>query len=156
VGAPVNRDDEPHVIFQAPRFAYSTPEPAATRLLALVDRFQPATEEILATGSTPQVAENHQRLERYWEARNEFLHLGVGVSQTGNVQQLFDQIGKSLLELVRISPDFDVAYNPLLSMARQLHSIDAGATKSLLMALADANPQRPEEPMLLHSLFDVQ
>jgi spermidine synthase len=150
--APINQDDYPYVIFQAPRFAYSQQEPAQTRLLELVDRFKPNTEEVLALETTQGIAESHQRLERYWQARNAFLHLGVGVPRTGDALQLFNRIGGPLLELVRISPDFDAAYNPLLGMARKLSTQDINATKAILLALADANPQRPEAGRLLERL----
>lgn len=149
---PVNRDAHPYVIFQAPRFAYSQSEPAQTRLLELVDRFRPNTEEVLALDPTQGITESHQRLERYWKARKAFLHLGVGIPRTSDARQLFERIGEPLLELVRISPDFDAAYNPLIGMARKLSSQDIDATKALLLALADANPQRPEAGRLLERL----
>jgi spermidine synthase len=152
-GAPINRDDHPHVIFQAPGFAYSTPEPAHVRLLALVDRFQPDSRELLAAGDTADEAESRRKQERYWQARNAFLHLGVGVSRTGNVRRMVAQVGEPLLDLVRLSPDFDAAYRPLLSMARQLSLVDLPATRRLLLALADASPQRPEASAMLHRLF---
>jgi len=152
-GAPINRDDRPYVIFQAPSFAYSTPEPAHVRLLALVDRFQPGSGDLLAAAETRADAERLDRLERYWQARNAFLHLGVGVSRTGDVRRMVAQIGEPLLDLVRLSPDFDVAYEPLLNMARQLSSVDRSATRRLLLALADANPERQEAHEMLHRLF---
>ena len=63
------------------------------------------------------------------------------------------QIGEPLLDLVRLSPDFDVAYRPLLSMARQLSAVDPPATRRLLLALADASPRRLEATDLLRRLF---
>jgi spermidine synthase len=62
------------------------------------------------------------------------------------------QVGEPLLDLVRLSPDFDVAYKPLLRMAHQLSSVDLPATRRLLLALADANPQRPEASDMLQQL----
>ena len=152
-GAPINRDDHPHVIFQAPGFAYATPEPAHVRLLALVERFRPEGRELLAGGAGAGEAESLRRLERYWDARNRFLHLGVGVSPRGDVRQMVARIGEPLLDLVRLSPDFDVAYRPLLSMARQLSAVDPPATRRLLLALADASPRRLEATDLLRRLF---
>jgi spermidine synthase len=155
-GAPINRDDHPHVIFDAPRFAYSTPEPAHVRLLNLVDRFQPSSAELLAAAKTGADRERRHRLERYWQARNAFLHLGVGVSRTGDVRRMVAQIGEPLLDLIRLSPDFDVAYEPLLRMARKLGSVDPKTTRRLLLALADANPSRPEARNMLRHLSSYE
>ena len=141
------------MIFQAPGFAYSNPEPAYVRLLALVDRFRPDSRELLAAGATAEEAENRRKLERYWQVRNAFLHLGVGVSRAGNVRHMLAQVGEPLLDLVRLSPDFDAAYTPLLAMARQLQPVDAGKARTLLLKLEEANPQRPEAGRLLRRLF---
>jgi spermidine synthase len=62
------------------------------------------------------------------------------------------QIGEPLLELVRLSPDFDVAYRPLLSMARQLSAVDLSASRRLLLALSDASPRRLEATDMLQRL----
>jgi hypothetical protein len=150
-GAPLNREDHPHVVFQAPHFAYTDAQLAHARLLALVDRLRARPEEVLtaAEGS----ADSHHRLARYWQARNRFLHLGVGVRRTGDAAALVAQVGRPLLELVRLSPDFDVAYRPLLAMARRLQAQDAGGSRALLLALAEANPQRQEANRLLERMF---
>ena len=81
------------------------------------------------------------------------MHLGLGVSPTGSVRQMLAQIGEPLLDLVRLSPDFEVAHQPPLSMARQLSEVDLVATGRLLLALADASPQRSEASDMLHRLF---
>lgn len=65
------------------------------------------------------------------------------------------KIGKPLLELIKFSPDFDAAYIPLITMAKQLYSDDNETSKALLIALAKVNPRRPEAAMLLDTLFDV-
>jgi spermidine synthase len=151
--APLNTDDRPLVVFEAPRFAYAGEEPAHVRLLALVDRFEPTPGELLKAASTPGEREAHWRLARYWQARNRFLHLGVGVTEAGDVLGMLRRVREPLLDLVRLSPDFDAAYSPLLVMARELRRVDAGSTRSLLLALAEANPQRPEAARLLDLLF---
>jgi spermidine synthase len=153
-GAPLNTDDLPHVIFRAPLFTYSKKEPSYTRLLALVDRFWPNTQEVLAITDSSLTSDSHSRLARYWEARNQFLHLGVGVPRNQNLAQLLGRLGEPLLGLVRMSSDFDPAYNPLLVMARQLRPIDTDATKALLLALAEANPRRSEAAIMLNDLVD--
>ena len=153
-GAPINSDDRPTVLFQAPQFAYADPQPAHQRLLKLVDRFQPEPAEVLTASSGASDA--HHRLAQYWEARNRFLHLGVGVHRTEDATELVARIGQPLLELVRLSPDFDAAYRPLLAMARKLRSQDALASKALLLAMAEANPQRLEAKWQIDQLFRLK
>jgi spermidine synthase len=150
-GAPINRDDHPYVMFQAPHFAYTDPQPSHVRLLKLVDRFRPDPTEVLGVASG--ASDTHQRLAQYWDARNRFLHLGVGMRRTNNAAELLTRIGQPLLELVRLSPDFDQAYQPLLAMARKLRSQDVLASKALLLAMAEANPQRLEAKWLIDQLF---
>jgi spermidine synthase len=149
-GVPLNRDDHPYVVFQAPHFAYASAQPAHVRLLTLADRFRADPGEVLGSEDSSDI---HRRLEQYWQARNRFLHLGVGVYRTEDAAQLVAQIGQPLLELVRLSPDFDAAYRPLLAMARKLRLQDAGASKALLLALAEANPERQEARRLLAQMF---
>ncbi len=151
--APFNTDDRPEVVFRAPRFAYAGQEPAHVRLLALVDGFAPRTDEVLKAGTGPDEHDLHARLAAYWAARDQFLRLGVGVSQTGDVKQMPNRVGDPLLTLVRMSPDFQAAYDPLVAMARALHSVDAPATRDLLLALEEANPERNEAKALLMTLF---
>ena len=50
----------------------------------------------------------------------------------------------SLLALVRLSPDFRPAYDPLLSMARALAASDPEQAAALLTTLNDIQPARPE------------
>ncbi|MGD8589047.1 MAG: fused MFS/spermidine synthase, partial [Chromatiales bacterium] len=149
--APLNRDDHPSVVFQAPHFAYADPQPAHVRLFALLDRFRADPVEVLALDDDRSKV--HGRLARYWQARNQFLHLGVGVRRTDDAARLTAQIAQPLLELVRMSADFDPAYDPLLAMARKLRPQAAGTGKALLLALVEANPQRQEAKRLLERMF---
>ncbi|MFY9707151.1 MAG: hypothetical protein WAJ95_14660, partial [Desulfobacterales bacterium] len=57
-----------------------------------------------------------------------------------------------LLEVVRMSPDFDPAYRPLLAMAQHLVRIDPDAGRNLVVQLIDANPARSEARRILGSL----
>jgi spermidine synthase len=75
---PLNTDEHPSVLFQAPEFVYSqeTSSTAATtdRIMTVVQAFAPHIENILA----PTAAEIEKvRLAAYWEARNAYLRLGA-------------------------------------------------------------------------------
>jgi spermidine synthase len=69
---------------------------------------------------------------------------------------MLGRLREPLLELVRLSPDFAPAYDPLLAMARSLRPVDPDATRELLLALADANRTRPEAGLLLDRLFPAE
>lgn len=91
-------------------------------------------------------------MNAYWDARNRFLRAGVGVRPTADVERLLAQVRDPLLSIVRESPDFDAAYNPLLAMARQLHRIHPEEARRLLMELKAANPMRQEAKILLNRI----
>jgi spermidine synthase len=151
-GGPLNTDDGPLVIFEAPHFAYRKQRPAYVRFLSLVEWFDRRPEQVLGPARTASQRQKHRRLAAYWAARNRFLHAGVGVSPTNDVRQLLSQVGAPLLSIVRESPDFEAAYNPLLAMARTLYRVDADAARRLLVALQNPNPLRDEAKRLLGSL----
>jgi spermidine synthase len=148
----LNTDDLPVVMFEAPGFVYTEQEPASHRLLALIDALVPRTADVLPAANDWEGQEIHERLGKYWAARNRFIHAGVGVPCSRDVRQLLSYVREPLIEVVRMSPDFDLAYRPLLAMAQNLVRIDRDAGKSLLASLADANPARSEAQILLDHL----
>ena len=151
--APLNTDNRPVVTFEAPRFAYGEQEPAAKRLLALIDRFKPKAHEILAPAHTDEDRDAHRRLASYWNARNRFIHAGSEVPETRDIQLVLRNSRESLLEVIRESPDFTAAYLPLLAMSQQLYAVDPSASKALLLDLEKANPRRDEARSARRKLF---
>jgi spermidine synthase len=141
---PLNTDDKPIVIFQAPRFVYSQHEPAHIRLMALLDQLTPLPRHILQVADIPEDRNMGERLAAYWRARDKFLRTGVGIRQTENVEDMLAQVEKPLLNIVRESPDFDAAYNPLVTMAQRLHKKNPAAAERLLLELEAANPMRSD------------
>lgn len=147
---PLNTDDNPIVMFEAPRFVYSEQEPASKRLLALIDAMPPRAADVQPEDGDKAGRADNERLAKYWTARNRFIHAGAGVPQTRDVKELLSYVSEPLLEVVRISPDFDPAYLPLLAMAQNLVRIDPDDGRALLRQLIDANPARPEARHLLN------
>ena len=91
--SPVNTDENPIVLFQAPRFVYGTPAPPHKRLLQLLAALSPPDpESILAKVVTEEDYLARERLPRYWRARDSFLKLGMEVERTGNVVQLYQTV----------------------------------------------------------------
>ncbi|MGW8185926.1 MAG: fused MFS/spermidine synthase, partial [Desulfobacterales bacterium] len=149
---PLNTDDCPVVMFEAPRFVYAPQEPASKRLIALIDSLAPVAADVLPVAEGREDREARDRLAAYWAARNRFLHAGVGVPRTGDLRELLTYVREPLLEVVRMSPDFDPAYRPLLAMAQSLVRIDPSAGRNLVVQLIDANPGRSEARRILGSL----
>jgi spermidine synthase len=141
---PLNTDNRPLVTYQTPGFAYSSPEPAYRRLLALLDLFHPVPEQVLVPPQTAEEEQEHRRLAAYWMARNQFIKAGVGVKETDDVVQLLAQVRKPLIAVIRLSPDFDAAYEPLLAMAQRLAPIDPRAAAELTADLVKAYPHHSE------------
>lgn len=152
--APINTDNHPVVTFGAPRFAYGEQQPAADRLLALIDRFRPRPGDLLVPARSPEDHVVMQRLSAYWEARNRFLRAGVGVPETSDVRLLLHHTRDKLLAAVRTSPDFSSAYQPLLAMARRLQPADPVGARDLLLELEKANPNRGEARLMRQELFN--
>jgi spermidine synthase len=93
-------------------------------------------------------------LRAYWNARDSFLRAGAGIKQTANIEQMLHQVREPLLSIVRQSPDFEPAYNPLLAMAQQLHRVNPDAALGLLAELEAANPIRQDARKLREYLFE--
>ncbi len=153
-GSPINTDNHPVVLFQAPQFVYGSPEPANERLLALINTFpSPDPEGILSEIITEEDMLARDRLPAYWCARNSFIQVGMNIEKTGDVKKLYETAREPLLKVVRKSVDFSAAYFPLLSIAYDIYPYDREASHQLLTDLARANPRRREARMLQERLF---
>ena len=95
------------------------------------------------------------RLAAYWVARNRFVEAGQNVRPSLDVQQMLAQVRVPLLSVLRISPDFRPAYDPLLSMASALAPTDASGARTLLAELARVQPARAEAPHRLAQMEAV-
>ncbi|MDC8786255.1 fused MFS/spermidine synthase [Roseateles koreensis] len=141
--APANTDDHPIVAYLAPRISYAPDSTPADRLMTLLRAvsIQPAN----VIKDDPSAA----RLAAYWQARQRFLEAGRTVRPTTDVQQMLTQVRAPLLDVLRISPDFRPAYDPLLRMARALAAQSPDAALTLLQDLQTLQPARPEAAALL-------
>ncbi len=147
--APLNTDDHPVVAYRAPRVTYAPDSLPRDRLLALLGELVISPEEVLAT---PPDAALASRLAAYWRARERFLEAGRHVRPSADVQRMLAQVGEPLLEVLRLSPDFRPAYDPLLRMAIALARDDVAAARTLLAQLQAAQPARREAGQLLREL----
>jgi spermidine synthase len=147
--APLNTDDHPVVAYRAPRITYVPDTLPRDRLTALLRQIDITPDELVAA---PRDAAWNSRLAAYWAARNRFIAAGRDVRPTADVRRMLAQVREPLLGVLRISPDFRPAYDPLLRMATALGSIDAAAARALLIELRQAQPSRPEAVQALRDL----
>jgi spermidine synthase len=146
--APVNTDDHPVVIHRAPYLTYAQTSEPRERLVELLNAFDITPDDVLAPGDILTRA----RLTAYWSARTRFIEVGTHVRLSDDVQTMLNQVRRPLLQILRASPDFRPAYDPLLSMAVALSDYDSAGARALLMELVDTQPARPEAHLLLQQL----
>ncbi len=139
--APLNTDDRPIVAYRAPRITYAPDSLPRDRLLALLGELDIAPAELVASNTDAQWS---NRLAAYGAARNRYLDVGRSVQPSADAQRMLLQVREPLLSVLRISPDFRPAYDPLLRIAIALARADLPAARSLLAELKRAQPERPE------------
>jgi spermidine synthase len=146
--APLNTDDRQVVAYRAPRITYVADSAPRDRLLALLREVDIEPAEILAAADSAE----GQRLAAYWSARDRFLEAGRDVRVTANVAAMLAQVREPLLGVLRISPDFRPAYDPLLRMATDLERSDLEDARALLTELQRVQPARPEAAKALSEI----
>lgn len=151
--AVANTDDRPVVAYIAPRITYAPDAAPGDRLVALLQRLSiDSTDLLAATPPDPAGRAAALRLEAYWAARTQFIVAGLQVRPAANAQALLAQVRNPLLAVLRTSPDFRPAYDPLLRIASSLARSDPHAARAVLTDLAQIQPARPEAGLALRQL----
>jgi spermidine synthase len=140
-GAPLNTDDHPVIAYRAPRLTYAPDSQPRERLLSLLQQLTVEPGEVVDAGADEAWL---QRLAAYRAARDRFIAAGQQVHPSADLQQMLSQVREPLLEVLRISPDFRPAYDPLLHMAIALAGTAPVDARQLLSALQQVQPARPE------------
>ncbi len=143
----LNTDDLPVVTFDAMRNVRALSSAPAGRLLAMLQGMTPDAGDLLGAAGRTQAL--HARLAAYWRARDAFLTAGAALPDSLAGRALLDAAAPGLLAALRLSEDFDPAYQPLLGMAQSLLRDDKPAAHRLLAEIAAAAPDRPEARQLL-------
>jgi spermidine synthase len=138
--APLNTDDHPIVNYIAPSITYAAVSSPADRLAAFLKEMRPHRDE-LSFQADPEWS---QRLLAYWSARDQFIDLGRQTRLSNNPQAMLNQVREPLLAILRSSPDFTPAYDPLIKMALALAPTEPSAAIELLNTLRQIQPLRPE------------
>jgi spermidine synthase len=152
--AVANTDDRPVVAYRAPGITYAPDSQPRDRLFALLRQLsgQLQPQQLILSTSPTFPTEWPRRLAAYWLARDRFIESGRDVRPSPRVQDMLAQVREPLLSVLRISPDFRPAYDPLFAMATVLARSDAGGARSLLDELAHIQPARAEAARALASL----
>lgn len=146
---PTNTDDYPFVTFDAERNVRALSAPPWSLLLNAVSSIRTEPDELLNGRDFGDLA---RRLPSYWAARNRFLEAGAALRGEPRGRALIDAAAPGLLETLRLSPEFDPAYHPLLSMAQMLATSDRNAARQLLESIVAAAPDRREARQLLKQI----
>jgi len=147
--AVANTDDHPIVAYTAPRTTYAPDSTPGDRLIALLRELSVDPGDVVLPDADPRW---RARLAAYGTARNRFIASGRGVRPSLDVKEMLAQVREPLLLVLRISPDFRPAYDPLLAMATALARSDVAAARTLLGELAQLQPARSEASQLLAQL----
>lgn len=139
--AALNTDDHPVVAYRAPRVTYAPDSLPRDRLIALLGQLTVDPRELIVSTADPAW---RARLEAYWAARDRFIASGRDVRPSPRVEEMLQQVREPLLAVLRISPDFRPAYDPLLAMATAQARSDAAGARALLTELARLQPARDE------------
>lgn len=147
--SPINTDDRPVVAYRAPRLVYAPDSTPAERLLALLEAVSISPADLIGPDAEPAAL---ARLAAYRQARDRFIRIGRDVRPGGDVETMLAQVGAPLLGVLRISPDFRPAYDPLLAMAQALAERDPSQAAALFETLLAVQPARPEAAEALRTL----
>lgn len=147
--APLNTDDRPVVSYLAPTATYAPTRSPAQQLVALMQGFDVAADEVIIDEDDARA-----RLQAYRRARLRYLEVGLNVQLSRDPARMLAQLAEPLLAVLRISPDFRPAYDPLLQMADSLAQRDAETALQLLKALQQVQPARSEAAELSARILD--
>jgi spermidine synthase len=134
------------VAYTAPRATYAPDSTPRARLIALLGELSIDPGELVLPVADPTW---RARLAAYWAARNLFVDAGRDVRLSPSVSDMLAQVREPLLSVLRISPDFRPAYDPLLAMAMALARSDVTGARTLLGELLRVQPARSEATRLL-------
>ncbi|HZF27906.1 MAG TPA: fused MFS/spermidine synthase [Gammaproteobacteria bacterium] len=146
--AAANTDDRPVVAYRAPRITYMPTSLPRDRLLELLGELSIDPAEVLGAADET----SRRRVAAYWKARNLFIEAGRDVRPSADPREMLAQVREPLLAVLRVSPDFRPAYDPLLLMATALGRVDVASARALLTQLSEIQPARSDAGRALEQI----
>ena len=135
--APINSDDLPRLLYQAPRFTYRRDAVSYGRLMPIIEIFGLPEAQLMPA--------QNERIDRYIEARNIYLN-GLAVHLTEGAEAAIIHYKKATLA----SNDFTSSYAQLVSIAlEKINNRSRAEGKAILQWLHE---QRSEIPAAGHLL----
>jgi len=147
--AALNTDDRPLVSYSAPRATYAAQDLPADRLMTLLRQWHPEPPGLL---DGPDRSAWSARLAAYAAARQQFIAAGRSVRPLADPQAMLARLREPLLAVLRASPDFRPAYDPLWQLATAVAPRDAPSARAVLGELARLQPARTEAQAQLQAL----
>jgi spermidine synthase len=99
--------------------------------MQLLRELQPHATELLRQ---PRDAEA-DRMQAYWAARRLYLEFGATVRPVADPGEMLQRVQKPLMGLLRQSPEFRPACEPLVAMANALRGSDPARAAAVTAAL---------------------
>lgn len=138
---PVNTDDRPVVIFDAPRSVYLGEINTWVNMIDLLDTTEPSIEGVWPGAAGTPAGE---MLERFWKGRD--LSIRANASRLQSDDQGYID---GMLASIASGPEFTPAYGVLLQNAQALSAAgNRDRALMLLRAMERARPDRPEAAMI--------
>jgi len=145
--APLNTDDQPRIIFGAPRFTYQKNANSYARLLSLLEHRVANVSDVLRLGPDPEASQFAKRIQDYSSARDVYLK-GLVDETEGRPEKAVD----AFIESARLSEDFTPGYAQCLTIASLEGKSNPEKARSLLQRLIAAQPSRPVAAEMLKRL----
>lgn len=152
--APANTDNHPVVAHRAPFVTYAPDSSPRDRLIKLLHSLNTTEEKAPQLRPTIDTENLSDRIAAYQAARQNFIELGTRVVPSSDPIAMLTQIHLPMLDILRTSPDFRPAYDPLVNMARALASSHLDAARALLGELNTVQPLRPEANLMLQQISE--
>lgn len=145
--APVNTDDHPIVLFNAPRFTSQLDATMYGRLMVMLAKCDVDLDKLIDPASGTEAERFKAWLAQFIDARDAYLK-GLVAAAEGDEEGAIDLFIAS----IQASLEFTTSYAHCLSIAQHYMKSDPTAARALIQRVIDARPERTDAKALLQSL----
>ncbi|WP_431065299.1 fused MFS/spermidine synthase [Methylotuvimicrobium sp.] len=145
-GAPINTDDHPVILFDAPKFTLKRGVASYASFAALLNSLQFKQASALSSLSSDANAEFTERVDAFVKARN--LYFATMINHNEDEARALS----GYLQSVETSPDFTLAYAQIVSMAIGKAQKEPETARQWLEKLIEIRPEIPGARDVLYRL----